>query len=130
MIIIRFFVSFNEEKKGLGRLRIFLEDGTRATADIIDFFANEKKQIGEIALKNGKNLIEFHHELFPVGGYSPSIVADNSKWFKMFNRASDYYYYLLLHFVCHGVLFETFIIDLKIKRGNSQYLSYFLLFKE
>lgn len=100
------FVSFNEEKKGLGRLRVTIEDGTRATVDIMDFHANEKKKLGECVLKTGENLVDFHHNLIKVSGYNADIF-DNSKWLGQFGGASGYYYPFLLHFVAHGVLFEN-----------------------
>ena len=112
------FVHFNDEKKGLGRLRLLLEDNSRATVDIINFFENEKKKLDEVVLKDGENLLQFHHKLFTIASYQEVNLFDNSAWFKSFSNASDYYYYLLLHFVCHGVLFETFILDLEDKEGE------------
>lgn len=112
------FVHFNEEKKGLGRLRLRLEEGTPVMVDIINFFDNEKKKLGEATLKDGEKLVEFHHRLFPIAGYTDVVLFDNSQWFKNFKNASEYYYYLLLHFVCHGVLFETFIIDPEDSEGE------------
>lgn len=112
------FVHFNDEKKGLGRLRLLLEDGSRVTVDIINFFESEKKKLDEVALKADGNLLQFHHKLFVVANYNGVDLYDNSAWFKSFNNAADYYYYLLLHFVCHGILFETFILDLEDKEGE------------
>jgi len=100
------FVSFNEDKKGMGRLRVTLEDGAKATVDIMDFHANEKKKLGECVLKTGENMIDFHYKLMEVSGYDPEIF-DNSKWLERFGRATAYYYPFFLHFVAHGVLFEN-----------------------
>lgn len=112
------FVHFNDEKKGLGRLRLLLEDQSRVTVDIINFFENERKKLDEVVLKEGENLLQFHHKLFTIASYQDVDLFDNSTWFKSFSNAADYYYYLLLHFVCHGVLFETFILDLDDKEGE------------
>ena len=100
------FVSINEEKKGLGRLRVTIEDGIKATVDVMDFHANEKKKLGDCVLKVGGRLVDFHHDLFNVSGYNIDIL-DNSKWFTSIGRATNYYYPFFLHFVAHGVLFEN-----------------------
>lgn len=102
------FVHFNDEKKGLGRLRVELEDGGKAHVDVMDFYKNEKNKLDMISLKTGENLVDFHHNLFKIFKYRVDL-HDNSDWFKIIGRASDYYYYLLLHFVAHGVLIETFL---------------------
>jgi hypothetical protein len=101
------FVTVNEEKKGLGRMRVKLEDGTRATIDIMNFRANEKREIGECVLETGENLAAFHHRLLKLDGYD-LVPFDNSAWFQGNGRALDYYYPQLLHFVAHAVLFESF----------------------
>lgn len=100
------FTHINDEKKGLGRLRVVLEDGTKAMVDIMDFHANEKKKLGECVLKNGERLTNFHRNLFEASGLSVNFM-ENSKWFHSFGSAKKYYYYFLLHFVAHGVLFEN-----------------------
>ena len=102
------FVHFNEEKKGLGRLRVTLEDGTPAIVDIMNFHENEKKKLGDVVIKTGERLVDFHHNLLEVSKYRINFL-ENSKWFKSIGKASEYYYYLLLHFVAHGFLFETFL---------------------
>jgi hypothetical protein len=100
------FVSFNEDKKGWGRLRLTMEDGSKAMVDIMDFHANEKKKLGECVLKTGENLIDFHHKLIEISGYAPEII-DNSKWLRKFGHPADYYYPFILHLVAHGVWFEN-----------------------
>jgi hypothetical protein len=101
------FVSFNVEKKGLGRLRLTLEDGTRACANIMDFYAHEKKKLSEVVLKTGESLVDFHHGLLKMTGYDVE-VFDNTQWLYSIGSAAEYYYYYLLHCVAHGVLFEKF----------------------
>ena len=100
------FVNMNEEKKGLGRLRVTQADGTRATMDIMAFADNEKKPLAECTLKSGENLVAFHHHLFALSGY-PIELNDHTAWFRAIGRAADYYYPVLLHFVAHGVFFEA-----------------------
>jgi len=111
------FVHFNEEKKGLGRLRVTLEDQSFATVDIMDFHENEKKKLSDAKIKSGEGLVDFHLKLFEVSGYKVDIF-DNSEWFKSFGKASEYYYYFFLHFIAHGVLFETFITDESDSEGG------------
>lgn len=104
------FVSFNEEKKGLGRLRIVCEDDKKAVVDIMNFHENEKKKLSECILKNGESLLEFHRNLLQKN-YTNLSIIDISKWCKNIGKAKDYYYYFLLHFVCHGALFECFSLE-------------------
>jgi hypothetical protein len=102
------FTHINEEKKGLGRLRLTLEGGEKAMVDVMNFHENEKKKMGECVLKTGEKLVDFHHKLFEVFG-CPVEFLENSKWFHLIGRASEYYYPLLLHFVAHGFLSETLV---------------------
>lgn len=104
------FVHFNAEKKGLGRLRVTQDDGTRSTVDIMNFHENEKKPLGDCLLKSDENLVNFHHKLFDVSGYRIEFL-DNTEWFHSVGKAAEYYYPILLHCVAHGILFETFMGD-------------------
>lgn len=101
------FVHFNEEKKGLGRLRVTLEDGAKAMVEIMDFHANERKPLHDCQIKTGESLVAFHHALLSMDGYNLKIF-DETDWFKSLGRASNYYYFFLLHSVAHGALFEYF----------------------
>jgi len=101
------FIHFNEEKMGLGNLHLNLKNGEKTVVKVMNFRESEKKKLSECLLKNGKKLVDFHHELFDVLGYKTDFL-ENSNWFINIGRASEYYYYLLLHFVAHGVLFESF----------------------
>ncbi len=104
------FITFNEEKAGLGRLRAYLKDGRKVLVDLIDFSANEKKQIKEIITKSGEGLVDFHHKLITQSGYSIELL-DLTSWFRSIGKAKDYYYLYLLHFVAHGVIFENFVME-------------------
>ncbi|MDP1620296.1 MAG: hypothetical protein Q8M12_04850 [bacterium] len=104
------FVSFNEEKKGLGRLRLTLEDGIKSTIDIMNFHENEKRKLKDCVLRNGEKLTDFHHNLFNFFQHDID-KYNHSDWIKNFKNASDYYYHIFSHFVAHGVLFETFSFD-------------------
>ncbi|MEI6191276.1 MAG: hypothetical protein WCP24_02840 [bacterium] len=104
------FVSLNEEKKGYGRLRT-----KNGCIDIINFHDCEKIPLKDILTKDGKNLVEFHHNLIKESNLDVDIF-DMSKWFKSFGKAKDYYYPFLLHCLAHGALFESFILDEDDKR--------------
>ncbi len=106
------FTHLNEEKKGLGRMHVTLADGCPATVDIMDFHANEKVPLGEAVIKTGEKLFDFHHHLLQIAGY-PLELHDNTRWFRSIGTPAAYYYYLLLHFVAHGVLFETFSNEIR-----------------
>ncbi|NTV40718.1 MAG: hypothetical protein HGA61_00365 [Candidatus Moranbacteria bacterium] len=100
------FVSFNEEKKGLGRLRVKNEKGDKFTVDIIDFKTSENKKISEIMTKTGESLVDFHHNLLKKFRYDVKF-EDSTSWLREAGKKIDYYKYLL-HFVAHGVLFEYY----------------------
>ncbi len=104
------FVSFNEEKKGLGRLRLTLADSSRITADIMNFHNNEKRKLDECILKTGEKLVDFHKNLFKISKYQIAFL-ENTKYLNKIGHAIDYYYYIYLHFICHGVLFETYSVE-------------------
>lgn len=104
------FVSFNEEKKGLGRLRIIQKDGKKTTVDIINFHENEKRKLGDVITKTNDSLADFHHNLFKISGVQVDFL-EVSEWVHNIGRAAEYYYYFLLHFISHGVLFETFSLE-------------------
>ena len=110
------FTHLNEEKKGLGRLRVY-QNEKKYTVDIIHFTPNEGKQIKEVCLIDGESLVDFHKSLFSLTNVIVD-TFDNSSWYKQFASAKEYYYYLLLHFVCHGVLFESFVTDFRDKESS------------
>lgn len=101
------FTHINEDKKGLGRLRITLENGEKAMVDVMNFHENEKRKLRDCVLKNGESLIEFHHNLVNILNW-PVEILENSEWFENIGTASNYYYYLLLHFIAHGIMCELF----------------------
>jgi hypothetical protein len=102
------FVTVNDEKKEMGRLHLFLEDGFRARVNIIDFVSNENKPIKDIITTTGESLVDFYHKVTKVSEYKVEL-QDLTDWCNKIGTAADYYYPFLLHFVAHGVLFETFL---------------------
>lgn len=102
------FVHFNEEKRALVRPRLILENGERATVSLLDFSKSEKKKFSEIFLADGKRLIDFHYELFDVAGYKIELSSIN-EWHRSIGNSLEYYYFLFLHCIAHGVFFGSFL---------------------
>jgi len=82
------------------------------TIKIVDFNKDEGKHFHKIKTVWGESLVDFHHKLLhkelPKLG---SKTFNFSEWFDETKQLSDkYYLYYLSLFVCHGVLFENFLI--------------------
>jgi hypothetical protein len=103
------YLSTNEEKRGLGQIRVKLENENRATFNLFDLHKWNKKLFGNIVIRGlpSLHLIDFHHELLAKSGYSIEIL-DKTNWVKNIGRPKDFYYPYLLHFIAHGILFEVF----------------------
>lgn len=104
------FITINEEKKGLGRLRLTLPDGSKEVVDVMDFPPNQRKRMDEVVLKNGETLVDLHHRLLTFSGYQTGL-RDQTDWAHAIGRPADYYYPYLAHFIAHGVLFESYLTD-------------------
>lgn len=105
------FVTINEEKKALSKIRLNLENNKKGYVELVNYNNQEGKCLQDIVLKNGDKLHEFHKNLFKKN-YNNLTITDISKWCKNIGKAKDYYYYYLLHFICHGVLFESFSLEI------------------
>jgi len=103
------FVSINEEKKALSRIRV-TQDNIKKYIELTEYNKQEGKILKNVELKNGEKLYDFHQNLFKKN-YNGLVLTDISEWCKNIGKARDYYYYYLLHFICHGVLFESFSLD-------------------
>lgn len=104
------FLTLNEEKKGLGRLRIRQPDGRKEIVEVMDFPANQRKRMDETTLTNGERLMDFHHRLLDVSGYDTQL-RDNTEWAHARGKPAEYYYPYLAHFLAHGILFEAYLTD-------------------
>ena len=104
------YVSINEEKRGLGQLRVKLENGSKATVNIFDLHRWNKRVLSEISLKDGQRLVNFHHDLLRQSELNIPF-RDNTQWAHELGKPSEWYYAYLLHFVAHGVLFETLSME-------------------
>jgi len=102
------YMSFNEEKRGLGMLRV-TQDNEEKLLNIIDSHDWNRKPFNQIQTKLGSGIVEFHHDLMNYSGYDVDIF-DMSKWVREQEaKPSEWYYNYLLHFVAHGVLFEAYL---------------------
>lgn len=103
------FVTINEEKKALSQIRLVL-NAQKVYTELVEYNKQEGKALKDVTLKNGGKLYDFHLQLFK-DNYNDLVLTDISEWCKNIGKAKDYYYYFLLHFVCNGVLFESFSLE-------------------
>jgi hypothetical protein len=110
------FVTKNEDKYYLGKMFFYQglgKNGGEKTSSIkvVDFDFIDGKKISEIQTTTGKSFIEFHHSLLTKVLDAHSRV-DMSEYYKRHGgQAKLYYRYILSLFVCHGVLFENFLLN-------------------
>lgn len=78
---------------------------------LFDLKKNDGKPFKNIVTCEGKNIIDFHHQLFmPL--FPEVSVYDISSWIKNKGRNSiENYPYFLSLFLCHGVLLEAYNAD-------------------
>lgn len=102
------YMSFNEEKRGLGCLHLELENNKKMIVNIIDLHKWNKKTFLEIKTKTGELLVDFHHNLIKYSGYKIE-VRDMTNWVRNNSKPKFWYYKYLLHFLAHGVLFDAYL---------------------
>lgn len=110
------FVTINEEKKALSNIKLSINKKEKVCIELTEYSEEEGKSLVNVELRNGGNLHEFHSSLF-IKNYDGLNITDISEWCCNIGKAKDYYYYYLLHFVCLGVLFESFSFE--ITKENS-----------
>lgn len=114
------FVAKNPDKYNL--CKMFFHNGKNKNGDdnifnlkVVNFNKYEGKNFDKIKTLWGEDLIDFHHKVLKkaVPGCDKKIF-DISEWFNK-NRDKKHaeYYYLryLALFLCHGVLFENFLLN-------------------
>lgn len=104
------YMSFNEEKRGLGQLSIEIDYEKRAVVNIMDLHKWNKVKFTDIILKSGEKLIDFHHGLLDYSGYKIEL-KDMTEWVRKNGKPIDWYYKYLLHFIAHGVLFDAYLAE-------------------
>lgn len=113
------FTSNNDFKHSLGQLRIhekinkkgeFIEE----KITILDFNKYNGEKFKNVMTLWSEPLVDFHRKLFDICGYDNKELCffDASEWFKKNGpKAIDYYTNFLLLFICHGILFENFLLN-------------------
>lgn len=114
------FVAKNSSKYHLGNL-FFERNVNRKSFDtdcynrkIVDFNKFEGKHFNSITTVTNEPFVNFHHRiLFKMFPEIKGKVSDFSDWFNRTRFISKEYYYLyyLALFVCHGILFENFLLN-------------------
>ncbi len=112
------FHSGNHCKYTLGKLFIYKGMGKTNKSiikkeTILDFNTSNGKQMKELFTIKGEKFIDFHHKLLErIIPDSREYLFDASDWLKSQGGKSDKYYEkFLVLFLCHGVLFENFLLD-------------------
>jgi hypothetical protein len=78
---------------------------------IIDFNSAEGKKFSEIKTVWQEGFIDFHHRILHSCGKGIESI-DVSQWSEIKDKAAEQcYQHILSLFVCHGILFETFITN-------------------
>jgi hypothetical protein len=112
------FTSNNEFKLSLGRLDIHRNskrgNEINEKLTIVDFNKNDGKRIKDVLTFWGQPLVDFHKKLFKFYGFSLNdfIFYDASDWLRRNGQTAKFYYKNdLLLYVCHGILFENFLLS-------------------
>lgn len=118
------FTSNNKFKHSLGNLhiqeKIIDKPSDIKKIKIVDFNAYDGKKLKEVFTLWDESLVDFHKKLFLCHGYNLDdfYSCDVSEWLKKNGeKAVDFYTKFLALFVCHGILFENFLIS-KDDEGN------------
>jgi hypothetical protein len=110
------FCTWNPDKLLLGKITFFhgkgKGNGDKITPHrIIDFQTEDGQSFRDIRTAWGESFITFHHKL--VFAKKPEIEKfDISAWYrKMGSKPEFFYHRLIALFVCHGILFENFLVE-------------------
>jgi hypothetical protein len=112
------FTSNNDFKHSLGQLLIHNKVDKHGynieeKITIIDFNKSNGKKLKDIKTLWGESLINFHKKLFESQSLNINdfIFYDESNWLKTHgNTAKNYYKNDMLLYICHGILFENFLL--------------------
>lgn len=113
------FVSNNEYKRSLGKIKFFLGEGKKGgkiikSVTVVDFNSYTGKPLNEVVCSNGMPLIDFHKNLFfdAYPNFPRERVYDASEWFSNHGKNADNYYVNFLKlFLVNGILFENFMLN-------------------
>lgn len=112
------FTSNNDFKHSLGQLIIHKnlnKNGDYKTnkINIIDFNKYDGKPLRDVLTLWSEPLVDFHKRLFDLYNFDKEDIVffDESEWLKQNgSEAKKYYKKDLLLYVCHGILFENFLL--------------------
>jgi hypothetical protein len=113
------FSSNNCYKRSLGQLNIQgkcnkNDEFIVEKIGIMDFNKHNGKKLDEVVTHWNEPIIDFHRRLFNISNLKDQKYSffDTSEWIKKHGtKPEDYYKQFLLLFVCHGILFENFLIE-------------------
>jgi hypothetical protein len=111
------FCTRNSDKIAFGKLAFFEKRNKNGEAiihyaKIIDMKKDDNKKLCDIQTFSGENLVEFHHNWLEKNIQKSLELYDMSEWVSNNGQsAKEYYKKFLAFFICHGVLFENFILD-------------------
>jgi hypothetical protein len=111
------FSTRNSDKLGLCKLAIFEKRNRNGECivhynKLVDVKAEDNKKFCEVMMQDGKNLVQYHHDLLGkiIGKHIE--VEDMSEWIvRNGGSAVEYYKKFIAFFACHGILFENFVTD-------------------
>ncbi len=112
------FTSNNYFKHSLGQILIHSginkkEDYIEEKITIVDFNKYNGKPLKDVLTLWGEPLIDFHKNIFNAYNFDTEkfIFYDGSNWLKNNGGdAKDYYEKDQLLYICHGILFENFLL--------------------
>jgi len=111
------FCTRNADKLCLGKMTFFEKRDSIGGVvmhhtKVIDLMKNDNKKFSEIETFAGEKLVDFHHRLLAQGPAERIELCDMSEWLaENGGYAREYYKRVLAFFICHGVLFESFVTD-------------------
>lgn len=113
------FTSNNVFKHSLGQLKVYNNVNKKGLfpfekITITDFAFYDGMKLKEVKTLWGESLIDFHRKLFVFNNYNMDSFCfyEASIWLKNNGgRAVNYYNNFFLLFICHGLLFENFLLN-------------------
>jgi len=111
------FTPENEFKYSLGKLTFYNGLGKHGGSkkeylNIIDFNKSNGKKLSNISTLSSESLVQFHKNLFNKFLPNKEVVfLEASDWYKNNGPSAGVYYKnFFLFFICHGILFENFLL--------------------
>lgn len=108
------FITTNFDKVNLAKMLFYKDNTVVNSKHIINLDGTEeRKKIRDIKTKWGEDFPGFHHRILSNAIPETNIkLIDGSDWYKNNGEhAKVYYKYIMAFFVCHGVLFENFLLN-------------------